>query len=102
MALDIDEDNLKSGILGIVIAVIEIVRDAIRIQAIRRMDSGRLTDDEIERLGQALMELDIAIEEIKVEHDLTDTVSEIRNGLDDLVDDLLNQILNPEIPEEIR
>lgn len=102
MALDIDEDNLKSGILGIVIAVIEIVRDAIRIQAIRRMDSGRLTDDEIERLGQALMELDIAIEEIKVEHDLTETVSEIRNGLDDLVDDMLNQILNPEIPEEIK
>ena len=102
MALDIDEDNLKSGILGIVIAVIEIVRDAIRIQAIRRMDSGRLTDDEIERLGQALMELDIAIEEIKVEHNLTETVSEIRNGLDDLVDDLLNQILNPEIPGEIK
>jgi hypothetical protein len=102
MVLDIDEDNLKSGILGIVIAVVEIVRDAIRIQAIRRVDSGQLTDEEIERLGQALMELDIAIEEIKVEHSLTNTVSEIREGLDDLVDDLLNQILNPKIPEEIK
>ena len=102
MVLDIDEDNLKSGILGIVIAVVEIVRDAIRIQAIRRGDSGLLTDEEIERMGQALMELDIAIEEIKVEHSLTNTVSEIREGLDDLVDDLLNQILNPKIPEEIK
>jgi hypothetical protein len=102
MVLDIDEDNLKSGILGIVIAVVEIVRDAIRIQAIRRVDSGLLTDEEIERMGQALMELDIAIEEIKVEHSLTNTVSEIREGLDDLVDDLLNQILNPKIPEEIK
>ncbi len=65
MVLDIDEDNLKHGVLGLVIALIEVIRDILRLQAVRRMESGRLSEEEIERLGNALMELDLAIDEIK-------------------------------------
>ena len=63
MPLDIDKDDLRHGVLGLVIAVVEIIRDTLRIQAFKRMDSGSLTDEECERLGEALLDLDVAIEE---------------------------------------
>ncbi len=38
MVLDIDEDNLKHGILGLVIALVEVIRDALKLQAMRRIE----------------------------------------------------------------
>ena len=96
MAIDIDQDNLKHGVLGLVMALVEIIRDALRIQAFKRMESGVLTDEECERLGQALMELDLAIEEIKQEQGITAAVKAVRDGLDDIVDDVIDKIVNPE------
>jgi len=96
MVLDIGEDNLKQGVLGLVIALVEVIRDALKLQAIRRMESGRLSEEEIERLGEALMDLDIAIEEIKEEQGITETVKSVRDGLDDLVDDVIEKIVNPD------
>ena len=96
MVLDIDEDNLKQGVLGLVVALVEVIRDALKLQAMRRIESGRLSEEEIERLGEALMDLDVAIEEIKEEQGVTETVKSVRDGLDDLVDDVLDKIVNPE------
>ncbi|MBE0516211.1 MAG: gas vesicle protein K [Methanophagales archaeon] len=96
MVLDIDEDNLKHGVLGLVIALVEIIRDALKIQAMKRMESGRLSEEEIERLGEALMDLDIAIEEIKEEQGITESVKAVRDGLDEIVDDVLDRMVNPE------
>jgi hypothetical protein len=94
--IDLDENNFKHGILGLVIALVEIIRDALRLQAFRRMEGGSLTEAEIERLGEALMDLDTALDQIKQEHGIADTVQSVRDGLDDVVDDVLNKILNPE------
>jgi len=96
MVLDIDEDNLKHGVLGLVIALVEVIRDALKLQAMRRIESGRLSEEETERLGVALMELDIAIEEIKEEQGITETVKSVRGGLDDIVDDVIDRMVNPE------
>ena len=96
MAIDISEDNLKHGVLGLVIALVEIIRDALRIQAFKRMESGVLTEEECERLGQALMELDIAIEEIKQEQGVAESVRAVRDGLDDIVNDVIDKVVNPE------
>jgi len=96
MVLEINEDNLKHGLLGLVLAIVEIVRDALNLQAMKRMESGLLTDEEMERLGQALMELDIAIEEIKEEQGIVESVHSVREGLDEIVDDVLDKIINPE------
>jgi replicative DNA helicase len=95
MTLEIDEDNLKEGVLGLVIAVVEILEEALKIQAIKRMEAGRLSDEEIERLGRSLLDLHDAIEQIKTDQGLTKTVSEIRAELDDIVDDVVNKIANP-------
>lgn len=96
MAIDIDEDNLKHGVLGLVIALVEVIRDALRIQAFKRMESGILTEEECERLGEALMDLDIALEEIKEEQGIVESVRAVRDGLDEIVDDVIDRIVNPE------
>lgn len=94
--LDVNEDNLKQGVLGLVISLVEVIRDALKLQAMRRVESGRLSEEEIERLGEALMDLDVAIEEIKKEQGLIETVRSVRDGLDELVDDVLDRMINPE------
>jgi len=96
MAIHIEEKNLKHGVLGLVIALVEIIRDALKLQAIRRMEGGSLTEEEMERLGEALMDLDTAIEEIKEEQGIAESVKAVRDGLDDIVDDLLDRMVNPE------
>jgi len=93
--IKIDEGKLKEGVLGLVMAVVEIIRDALQNQATRRMDSGRLAAEEIERLGQALADLDLAIEDIKREQGLEKAVQSVRDGLDDLVNDVVEQVLEP-------
>jgi hypothetical protein len=94
--VDIDERSLKHGVLGLVIALVEVIRDALNLQAMKRMEGGSLTEEEMERLGQALMDLDIAIEEIKEEQGIVESVRSVRDGLDDIVDDVLDRMINPE------
>jgi len=96
MVLDIDEKSLKHGVLGLVIALVEVIRDALKLQAMKRMEGGSLTEEEVERLGQALMDLDVAIEEIKEEQGIAESVKSVRDGLDDIVDDVLDRIINPQ------
>jgi len=100
MAIHVDEDNLKSGVLGLVIALVEVIRDALKIQALKRMDSGNLSEDECERLGKALMELDIALEETKEGQGISESVRAVRDGLDGIVDDVVNRLINPETWQE--
>ena len=96
MPLDINEDNLKHGLLGLIMALVEIIRDSLKHQARARIKSGILTNEEIERLGTALMELDIAIESIKEEQGISESVKGVRDGLDEIVDTLVDRMFNPE------
>ncbi len=90
--INIEEDNLKNGVLGLVLAVVEILRDALQNQATRRIESGALTDEEVERLGAALADLDLAIESIKREQGLEQAVQSVRDGLDDVVNDVVQLV----------
>jgi len=94
--LDIDEGNLKQGILGLVIALVEIIQDALKTQAFKRMEAGRLSEEEMNRLGEALMDLDIALGQIKEEHGVAEAVKSVRDGLDDIVDEVVDKMINPE------
>jgi hypothetical protein len=93
--IKIDEEKLKDGVLGLVMAVVEIIRDALQNQATRRMESGNLTDEEVERLGRALADLDLAIEGIKREQGIEQAVQSVRDGLDDLVNDVVRTVVGP-------
>ena len=93
--IEIDEGNLKAGVLGLVFAVVEILRDALETQAAHRMESGGLSEDEAERLGCALADLGAAIEDIKREQGLEQAVQSVRDGLDDLVNDVVHTLSGP-------
>jgi len=95
LPIQINEDNLKQGLLGLV-ALVELVKDVLSMQALRRMEGGRLTDEEINRLGEALIDLSEALEQIKMNNDLEKVVRDVRWSLDDLVDDVLDRMINPE------
>ena len=96
MPIDIDEDNLKHGLLGLVIALVEIIKDALNLQAMKRMEGGTLSEEEMESLGEALQDLGIAIEDIKKEQGVSESVKSVRDGLDSIVDDVLDKMVNPE------
>ncbi|HEX6501195.1 MAG TPA: gas vesicle protein K [Micromonosporaceae bacterium] len=63
--LDIDADQLGEGLGRLVLALLEIVRQLVERQALRRVDGGDLTDEEVERLGLALMALDQRFAELR-------------------------------------
>ncbi|MBU4174843.1 MAG: gas vesicle protein K [Actinobacteria bacterium] len=102
MVVDIDEKNLKHGLLGLVIAIVEVVTDTLKAQATHRMDGGSLSEEEIERLGEALMELDNAIGEIKREQGVSEAVQSVREQLDELADTVINDLLGADILGEAR
>jgi hypothetical protein len=94
--IDVDEGNLKQGLLGLVIALVEVIKDALATEAFKRVEGGRLSEAEMERLGSALADLDVAMAQIKEEHGVAETVKKVRDGLDELVDDVVDRMVNPE------
>lgn len=60
-----DADSVENGLAKLVMSIIELVRRLLERQALRRMDAGNLTDEEIERLGNALMKLEEKMGEMK-------------------------------------
>jgi uncharacterized protein YjgD (DUF1641 family) len=103
MPININENNLKQGLLGLVIALVEIIKEMLERQAIRRIEEGSLSDEEIERLSIALADLTEALENIKKENEIEDAVKSIRDGLDEIADKVIDKFLNPRRwTEEVR
>ena len=60
-----DSEVVENGLAKLVMSIIELVRRLLEKQALRRMDGGNLSEEEIERLGAALMKLEEKMEELK-------------------------------------
>lgn len=67
-----DAEIVENGLAKLVLSIIELVRRLLEKQALRRMDAGNLTDEEIERLGNALMKLEEKMAELKSAFHLDD------------------------------
>ncbi|AXI30207.1 gas vesicle protein K [Priestia megaterium] len=63
--IELSGENAEQGLAQLVLTVIELLRQLIEKHAIRRVDSGNLTDGQIEDLGVALMKLENKMEELK-------------------------------------
>lgn len=61
-----DQENVEQGLAKLVLTLIELIRRLLEKQAIRRMEGGSLTDEEIERLGETFLKLEAKMEELKV------------------------------------
>ena len=62
--IDLDPEDVERGLAGLVLTLVEFLRQVLERQAIRRMEGGTLTDDEVERVGIALMRLEQKVGEI--------------------------------------
>ena len=67
-----DPEAIENGLAKLVMSIIELIRRLLEKQALRRMDGGNLTEEEIERLGMALMKLEDKMNELKAVFGLTD------------------------------
>jgi hypothetical protein len=70
--VDADPERVEKGLARLVLTLIELLRQLMERQAIRRMEGGSLTDEEIERLGETFMKLAERMEELKAEFGLED------------------------------
>ena len=67
-----DPEIVENGLAKLVMSIIELIRRLLEKQALRRMDSGNLTEEEIERLGTALMKLEDKMKELQGVFGLSD------------------------------
>ena len=65
--LDADDDPqaAERGLAALVLTIVELLRQLMERQALRRIDGGGLSDEEVEKLGRTFMELDRAMEELR-------------------------------------
>ena len=70
--INADPERVEQGLARLVLTVIELLREVLEHQAIRRMDGGTLSEEEIERLGLALLKLNHRMDELKSIFGLTD------------------------------
>jgi len=55
--INIDGEKIRNGLAQLILTVVELLRDLMEKQAIRRIEAGSLTDEETERLGNTFMAL---------------------------------------------
>lgn len=60
-----DPENLERGLAQLVLTVVELLRQLMERQALRRVEHGDLSDDQVERLGRTLMLLEQRMAELR-------------------------------------
>jgi len=67
-----DPESLERGLAGLVLTIVELLRQLMERQALRRIDAGGLSAEQEERLGRTFMELDKRMAELREEFGLTE------------------------------
>ena len=69
--IDADPESVERDLFRLVLTIIELVRQLMEKQALRRVEEGGLTEEQVEGLGTGLMHLEQAMEDLKSRYDLT-------------------------------
>ncbi len=59
-----DEANVEKDLAKLVLSLVDLVRRLMERQAVRRVNAGSLTDDEVERMGETFLKLDRRMTEL--------------------------------------
>lgn len=87
--IELEETDGASGLMALVVAVLEILLETMEREAVRRMESGTLSAEEIEQLGGHLQSIEAEIQSIKDREGIDEDVGRLRDDLDNIVDDLV-------------
>jgi hypothetical protein len=63
--IDADPESVERGLVTLVLTLVELLRQLMERQALRRVDQGTLSDDQIERIGSTLMALESRMAELR-------------------------------------
>jgi CRISPR/Cas system-associated endonuclease Cas1 len=69
--MNADPETVERGLVQLVLTLVELLRQLMERQAIRRVEAGGLDDEEVERLGRTLMLLDARMTELRDHFGLT-------------------------------
>ncbi|MDN3015357.1 gas vesicle protein K [Paenibacillus sp. BSR1-1] len=64
--MPLDSNKVEQGLAKLVLTIIELLRQLMERQAMRRVESDTLTEEQLEELGLTLMRLEEKMEELKV------------------------------------
>ncbi len=70
--IKLNPENVRNGLAQLVLTVVELLRELLERQALRRIDGGSLTEGETERLGETFLRLAEEIEKLKEYFGFTD------------------------------
>jgi len=70
--INADRETLEQGLAQLVLTLVELLRQLMERQALRRIEGGSLSPEEVERLGETFMLLEQRMEELKEAFDLED------------------------------
>lgn len=71
--IETDPDSVERDLVKLVLTVVELLRQLMERQALRRVDQGDLSDDQEEQIGLTLLHLDDAMTRLCVRYDLAPT-----------------------------
>ncbi len=63
--IDADPESVERGLVSLVLTIVELLRQLMERQALRRVDDGTLTEDQIEKIGWTLMSLEEKMAELR-------------------------------------
>jgi len=70
--IKLSPENVRNGLAQLVLTLVELIRELLERQALRRIEAGTLTEEEIERLGQTFCKLSDEIGRLKEYFGLSD------------------------------
>jgi len=78
--LELDPERVEQGLAKLVLTIVELLRQLLERQALRRLEAGTLTDAQVERLGDTFAKLQTKLNELKVAFGLEDQELNIHLG----------------------
>ena len=78
--IDANPKNVEKGLAKLVLTLVELIRKLLEKQAMRRIEAGSLSDEQIERVGETLMKLEAKMHELKEVFGLKDEELNINLG----------------------
>jgi len=78
--INADPESVERGLAQLVLTVVELLRQLMERQALRRIEAGTLDDQEVERMGQTFMALEERMQELLAEFELEEKDLNINLG----------------------